>query len=183
MSSATTTPAPALRRATLQDAEAVSALGSSVFSATFGHSVTPQQLQAYLDESYSVAATARDIEDTQKDMTVAVAADGDGTTIIGFVLLTRGGSEPCVDDVASKIELQRIYVSAAHHGQGVGKLLIHEAQRQAREQGFEHMWLGVWEENHKAAQMYAKLGFSVVGEHEFDVGGDIQTDRIMLKKL
>ncbi|KAF3353074.1 Myosin regulatory light chain cdc4 [Verticillium dahliae VDG1] len=135
MSSATTTPAPALRRATLQDAEAVSALGSSVFSATFGHSVTPQQLQAYLDESYSVAATARDIEDTQKDMT------------------------------------------------GVGKLLIHEAQRQARGQGFEHMWLGVWEENHKAAQMYAKLGFSVVGEHEFDVGGDIQTDRIMLKKL
>ncbi|KAM0268404.1 hypothetical protein ACHAQH_009985 [Verticillium albo-atrum] len=180
MPSATITPAPTIRRATMQDAGAVAELGSSVFSSTFGHSVTPQQLEAYLDESYSVEATEKDISDPQKDMIVAVASD---ETIIGFALLTRGSSEPCVDHIESKIELQRIYVSATYHGQGVGKLLVNETQSEAREQGFEHMWLGVWEENHKAEQVYLKLGFSVVGEHDFDIGGDIQTDRIMLKKL
>ncbi|KAM0324336.1 hypothetical protein ACHAQA_008117 [Verticillium albo-atrum] len=173
-------PAFSLREATVQDAGAIAKLGSSIFSASFGHSVTPDQLRKYLDESYSIEATEKDISDPHKDMTVAVAGDG---TIIGFGLLTRQSIEPCVDHIDDKIELQRVYVSTAHHGMGVGKCLITEMQKAARDQGFRHMWLGVWEENHKAKQLYSKLGFNVVGEHKFNVGGDIQTDHIMLKEL
>lgn len=173
-------PDATLRQATLQDAEAIAKLGASVFSATFGHSVTPEQLQTYLDESYSVEATEKDITDPQKEMTVAVAADG---TIVGFALSNRASSEPCVDHLDSKIELQRLYVSAAYHGMGIGKRLANEVQDAARKHGFKHMWLGVWEENHKAEHVYMKLGFKVVGTHDFDIGGDIQTDRIMLKEL
>jgi ribosomal protein S18 acetylase RimI-like enzyme len=172
-----------LRLATAADALAVAQLGAKVFSVTFGHSCTPEQLQAYLDEAYSIDATARDIADENKDMIVAVAEDG--TSILGFALLTRGStsSEPCVADVPGAVELQRIYVDTAAHGKGVGKRLISEVEDMARSQGFRNMWLGVWEENHKAREIYEKMGYTMVGDHDFDIGGDIQTDHILLKKL
>jgi len=53
----------------------------------------------------------------------------------------------------------------------------------AREQGFEFMWLGVWEENVKAIRVYEKMGYKKVGEHGFAVGGIVQTDHIMAKQL
>src|SRR5688572_5299994 len=154
------------RQATLQDAVAVAKLGASVFSTSFGHSVTPEQLRAYLDDAYSVEATRESISDPQKHMVVAVAADG---TVIGFALLNRASNEPCVEHINDKIELQRIYVSTAHHGAGIGKRLLNEVQSIARKHGFNHMWLGVWEENHKAQHVYRKSGFQFVGSHDFDV--------------
>jgi RimJ/RimL family protein N-acetyltransferase len=41
----------------------------------------------------------------------------------------------------------------------------------------------VWEENHKAQRVYEKLGYKIVGDHDFVIGGVIQTDHIMLKEL
>jgi ribosomal protein S18 acetylase RimI-like enzyme len=169
-----------LRPATPADAGAVAKLGADVFSATFGHTVTQEQLDSYLNESYSIEAMVRDIEDAQKDLIVATSADG---TVQGFALLTRGSSEPCVEHVQDKAELQRIYVDAKAHGLGIGKKLIIRLEDIAREQGFKYMWLGVWEENHKARSVYERQGYRRVGEHDFDVGGDIQTDHILLKEL
>ena len=169
-----------LRPATSADAGAVAKLGANVFSATFGHTVTQEQLDRYLNESYSVEAIVKDIQDAQKDLVVATSTDG---TVLGFALLTRGSSEPCVDDLEDKVELQRIYIDTKAHGLGIGKKLIIRLEDMAREQGFKHMWLGVWEENHKARSVYERQGYRRVGEHDFDVGGDIQTDHILLKKL
>lgn len=169
----------ALRPATLEDAAQVATLGAHVFSVTFGHSVTPEQLQDYLDESYSKEATAKDILDPSKDMIVATQGDA----VVGFALLTRNSSEPCVAHLESTVELQRIYVHPDCHGQGVGKMLANELEDMARKQEFRYMWLGVWEENHKAQKVYERLGYEVVGDHDFVIGGDIQTDHIMLKEL
>jgi len=41
------------------------------------------------------------------------------------------------------------------------------------------MWLGVWERNLRAIAFYAKCGFIDVGSHVFELGSDLQTDRIM----
>jgi ribosomal protein S18 acetylase RimI-like enzyme len=173
-------PTVKLRTAGPDDTVAISSLGARVFSTTFGHSVTPQQLQDYLDEAYSITATAADIADPNKDMIVAVNQDD---TVVGFGLLTRGSSEPCIAHLEHYVELQRLYVDLNHHGQGTGKLLAKHLEQMALGQGFKYMWLGVWEENHKAQKVYEKLGYTVVGDHVFDIGGDIQTDQIMLKQL
>ncbi|KAK7747210.1 hypothetical protein SLS62_009152 [Diatrype stigma] len=106
-----------------------------------------KDLKTYLDESYSVTAIAKDIADPNKDMIVATGLED---AIVGFALLTRGTSEPCIDDLESKIELQRIYVHPSYHGKGIGNLLANRLEDMARAQGFKHIWLGVWEENYKA---------------------------------
>ncbi|KFY88537.1 hypothetical protein V500_06303 [Pseudogymnoascus sp. VKM F-4518 (FW-2643)] len=163
-----------------KDVATVSKLGAHVFSVTFGHSVPAHQLQAFLEESYSVAATENDLKDPMKDMIVASNQDG---TILGFALLTRGSSEPCISHLGSTIELQRIYVDPAHHGKGVGKLLANKLEDMARDQGFKKIWLGVWEENHNAQKMYERLGYGRVGSHDFTIGEIVQTDYIMIKDL
>ncbi|KAK5999720.1 hypothetical protein QM012_005126 [Aureobasidium pullulans] len=176
-------PAPrpcSLRKATLEDVIAIADLGAHVYTLTFGHSVPQEDLSDYLDEAYSVSATAKEIANPDKDM--IVATDGKDH-IIGFVLLTRGTTDPCLEGLNKTIELQRLYIHPKAHGGGVGKLLENHVEEMARRQGFEHLWLGVWEENIKAIKFYEKLGFTRVGSHAFRTGQVIQTDFIMVKRL
>ncbi|KFY50183.1 hypothetical protein V496_09544 [Pseudogymnoascus sp. VKM F-4515 (FW-2607)] len=169
-----------ISKANTKDVATVAKLGAHVFSVTFGHSVPANELQSFLEDSYSIAATENDLKNPMKDMVVASNQDG---TVLGFALLTRGSSEPCISHVESTIELQRIYVDPAHHGKGVGKLLANNLEDMARSQGFKHIWLGVWEENHNAQRMYEKLGYRRVGSHDFTIGEIVQTDYIMIKEL
>ena len=47
-----------IRRATPADAASLAALGTFTFIETFGHLYTPEDLQAFLEESHSEAAYA-----------------------------------------------------------------------------------------------------------------------------
>lgn len=53
----------------------------------------------------------------------------------------------------------------------------------AKGEGFEMLWLGVWEDNEVAIGVYEKLGFGKVGEHDFVIGEVVQRDFIMVKKI
>lgn len=207
--SAPTTKNLRIRQATVQDAEQISQLGIVVFTATFGDSgCTPEQLQKYLDDSYSVAAIRDDLQDPHKTTLVAVDDDDDddkeddATTttttttdrsdekaksekVLGFALLNRASSssEPAIAPYARPVEVQRLYVDTASHGRGIGQALMREAEGLARAEGWAHAWLGVWESNPRAQKVYEKLGYRRVGEHWFDVGGDPQLDWILVKKL
>lgn len=169
-----------LREARLEDAVQIAELGSHIFSVTFGHSVTPEQLQAYLNESYTITAISKDITNPLKDTIVASTEDG---VVVGFAILTRGTSEPCVAHLENVIELQRLYVHLDCHGKGIGKTLAQKVESMARERGFKNMWLGVWEENYNAQKVYKKLGYKTVGDHPFALGDIVQTDLIMAKEL
>lgn len=188
-----------IRKAAASDSAALAALGAEVFRATFAHSCTEEQLQAFLDEAYTPEAIAGDIADPSKDVLVATDTDSSSTgddnpspstgeqqqqqKLLGFAYLTRGSSEPCVEHLERPVELQRLYIALGAHGRGLGKALSLAADDLARAQGFRTIWLGVWEENHKAQAFYRKMGYEHIGEHVFDVGGDLQTDEIWWKAL
>jgi ribosomal protein S18 acetylase RimI-like enzyme len=59
-------------------------------------------------------------------------------------------------------------------------VLMAEAHRAARELGGRHIWLGVWEHNPRGIAFYRKTGFVEVGTHDFYVGSDRQTDRVLV---
>ncbi|KAF2218867.1 acyl-CoA N-acyltransferase [Elsinoe ampelina] len=169
-----------VRKAKVEDAAQVSEVGRHVFSITFGHSVTPEQLAKFLDETYTPELIGKEIQDPTKLMLVAEDPSG---RIAGFILMARESDEPCVRSYDKRVEMLRFYVHTDYHGQGVGKALSIELEKIARAEGQKYMWLGVWEENHKAQAVYRKMGYEKVGDHVFDVGGDLQTDEIMIKQL
>lgn len=171
---------PTIRKATPSDAQAIAELGSHVFTATFGPNIDPSDLKAYLLETYSIEATAAEIQNSQKDMFVATNSSDD---IMGFALLTQGPPYACIAKAPKPVQLQRIYLHPSAQGQGVGKLLVQRIEAEARQQGSENLWLTVYEGNLKAIGVYEKLGFRRVGTHDFVTGKKVETDLVMLKSL
>jgi ribosomal protein S18 acetylase RimI-like enzyme len=57
------------------------------------------------------------------------------------------------------------------------------AEDMARAWGADILWLGVWENNHKALGFYARSGFREVGEHVFRIGDQVDRDLILAKDL
>jgi ribosomal protein S18 acetylase RimI-like enzyme len=168
----------------MADAPQIGALGSTVFTTTFGWSLPASDLADYLESAYSMPSTTSDLQNPS--MTTLVACSNVAPSrILGFAQLNRSSStaEPCVKDSPKPVELQRLYVSTEAHGLGLGKKLVEEAERIAVEEGYETLWLGVWEENFKAQGFYGRVGFEKCGGHDFVMGTCVQTDWIMKKTL
>lgn len=88
------------------------------------------------------------------------------------------------DHVAeNSVEVERIYISKNYLGNGLGKSLITFACDLAQQFDKSCIWLGVWEGNTPALAFYKSQGFYKIGEHPFDMGGDIQTDLLFKKDL
>ncbi|MDP9046776.1 MAG: GNAT family N-acetyltransferase [Bacteroidota bacterium] len=81
------------------------------------------------------------------------------------------------------LEIERIYVSAQHHGKHIGRGLLNFAADIARKKQLEYIWLGVWEHNDKAIGFYKHHGFEVFSSHKFLLGDDLQTDLLMRKMM
>ena len=81
------------------------------------------------------------------------------------------------------LEIERIYIKKAFHGQKLGALLMQKCIDISREKGYQSLWLGVWEYNPKAINFYRKWDFEIFGTHIFQLGDDAQTDYLMKKDL
>lgn len=53
----------------------------------------------------------------------------------------------------------------------------------AQEEGFQTVWLGVWERNFRAQAFYKKYGFATVGQHVSRLGTDGQVDLVMVRSV
>ena len=64
---------------------------------------------------------------------------------------------PCLPEGCA--ELVKFYVSSAYRGKGVGKLLMQQSIRSAREMGYTQLYLESFPELEKAVSMYEREGF------------------------
>jgi ribosomal protein S18 acetylase RimI-like enzyme len=169
-----------VRPADEEDAAAIVTIARQVFVASFGHSIPALDLETYLDATFTISAISREIADPLKDILVAIDVQDE---VVGFIQLTQGTYEPCVQDPATAVELQRIYISQDNQSMGVGRILYERLVELAKSKGFRSLWLGVWEENINAQRAYQKFGFSKIGQHEFKIGECTQMDWIMMTDI
>ncbi len=167
-----------IRLAGAGDAEALARFAARTFEETFAHSTSPADMAAYLAAHYSPEIQRAEIADVRATTLVA----GDGRELLGYAQI-RDNDVPCCVADRGAIELVRLYVDRAWHGRGLAAALLTRAEFSAGERGAGTMWLGVWENNHRAAAFYRKHGYVEVGEHVFMLGADAQRDLILAKKL
>lgn len=163
----------------LEDCEAIALLGAHVFTISFAQLLPAKDLQKYLLESYSTSSIAAKLEHPSSTFVVAIYDDN----LVGFMQLTQGASETCIDDVKSKIQLQRLYVSEKCQGMGIGTRLMKKAEIEAHKMGIKNIWLATWESNPKAERIYEKAGFVKVGSMKFMLGDTALKDWVMIKAL
>ena len=99
--------------------------------------------------------------------------------VVGYLKINFGASQTELKDNEA-LEIERIYVLQAFHGKKLGQALYEKAISIAKEMKVKYVWLGVWEQNHRALQFYKKNGFVPFDTHIFKLGNDEQTD-IMMK--
>ena len=176
-----------VRPATIADAARLSRLGAATFRETFEGENTPDDMARYLAESFTPEKQAAEIADPAGTVLVAERGEASGDAegereLVGYVHLTSGPAPAAVQG-PRPLELKRLYVARAWHGQRVAQALMDAAIDAARARGAGTLWLGVWERNPRAVAFYAKYGFTRVGEHTFTLGADAQTDWVLARPL
>jgi len=85
-----------------------------------------------------------------------------GEHLAAFAELKAGSVDPSVQG-ESPLEIQRFYVDHTYHGVGLAPRLMDACMKEAKAQGAQVVWLGVWERNPRAIRFYEKCGFVDVG--------------------
>lgn len=159
-----------IRPAHLDDAAALGALGRQTFVDTFvtgfGIPYPVEDLEAFLDASFSPEATRKKMQEPGSGWWVAEGADG---RLLAFAN-TGPNTLPHPDGRASHAELRRLYVSKAAQGMGLGTRLLELALDWMEAHTDGPLWIGVWSGNEKAQKLYAAYGFEKAGEYDYPVG-------------
>ncbi|HWW76473.1 MAG TPA: GNAT family N-acetyltransferase [Pyrinomonadaceae bacterium] len=163
-----------IRRAAADDAGLLADLGARTFSETFSADNTPEDMNAYVAESFNLARQTDELNDPASTFFIAEV----GGDTAGYAQLHAGEPAEGIEG-AKPVELVRLYVSREWLGRGVGEALMRACVEEARRAGHETIWLGVWERNGRAQAFYRKWNFREVGEHVFRLGSDPQRDVLM----
>jgi ribosomal protein S18 acetylase RimI-like enzyme len=167
-----------IKKAYLEDLITIQNISKQSFTETFAAINTPENMEKYLQESFNTAQLTTEINNPDSPFYIAFW----NMEPVGYLKLNLGDAQTeIVKDTT--LEIQRIYVLQAFHGKKIGQLLLDEAIKIAQQIPVNSIWLGVWEENHRALQFYTKNGFITFDKHLFILGDEKQTDLLMKLKI
>ncbi len=167
-----------IRNANLSDVPELARFAEAAFRQAFAKENSKEDMDTYCRSSFSESIQRKEVSDPQ----IITLAAVENKSIIGFAQWVKNSNTKIITN-GKACELKRLYVDEQWHGKGIAQALIEYVIHQSREQEFDILWLGVWENNPKAIRFYEKYGFVKVGEHDFMLGTDQQSDWIMQRKL
>lgn len=169
-------PGVILRTAELADLPELAVFARRIFDETFSPDNPVEVMIPYMDEAFTTERITAEWNEPQSVYWLA-RIDGD---LAGYARVRRN-LESDHELGTNNLELQRLYVDARWHGNGVAQKLMEAVITHAR--NCDWLWLGVWEKNPRAIRFYEKWGFETFGTHEFLMGTDRQTDLVMRRKM
>lgn len=167
-----------IRAINIADVNALQLIARKIFAETFRDYNSPENLNKYLDEKFSVEKLKEELGNPCSSFYFAENEN----EVIGFLKTNTGKAQTELNDL-NAFEIERIYVLEAYHGKNVGQLLIDKALEEAQKTTCSYVWLGVWENNHRAVRFYQKNGFEKFDTHIFRLGDEEQTDWMMKREL
>jgi ribosomal protein S18 acetylase RimI-like enzyme len=170
-----------IRRGNVNDVELLQRIGKKTFDDTFGNTCTKEDMRGVLELFFNSTQCATELADQDDNF---FFFEEEGVTK-GYMRINAKHTCP-LDGLQHRkcIELVRLYVLNEFHGTGVANELMNFAIEFARQNGFDIMYLSVWEYNFRARGFYEKHGFLNSGvENDFPLGSTPQTDYWFVKEL
>jgi ribosomal protein S18 acetylase RimI-like enzyme len=161
-------------KATISDLEVIQEISKQTFIETFAEVNKPENLDNYVQENFNSQQIALEINNPESAFYLAILDD----ETIAYLKLNFGNAQTEIRSDEA-MEIQRIYVLKKFYGKKIGQLLLNEAIKIGQKTGVDSIWLGVWEENHKAIEFYSKNDFVEFDKHSFTLGNEVQTDLLM----
>ena len=169
---------PSIRAATAADAEMLTELAWRTFYDAFAPMNSPENMATYRAQNFTLQHFSAQLADPRATFLIVEIE----ATPVAFAKLYDGDAPDCVGGIAP-VEIERFYVDRLFHGQGIAQTLMEACFDRARQLGHKTVFLGVWENNHRAIAFYRKCGFEVVGSHIFQMGDEAQNDLLMERRL
>src|SRR5262249_18143569 len=169
---------PSIRTATAADAEMLTELAWRTFYDAFAPMNSPENMETYRAQNFTLQHFSAQLDDPRAIFLIAEFE----ATPVAFAKLYDGDVPDCVRGFAP-IEIERFYVDQQFHGKGIAHTLMQACFDRARQSGRKAVYLGVWENNHRAMAFYRKWGFEIVGSHVFQMGDEAQNDFFMERRL
>ena len=153
-------------------------ISRSTFFEAFGEQNNSEDLHSYLNKAFSEETLKNELLDPRSEFYFAKLKN----KTLGYFKINFEGAQTEFQD-PDAMELERIYVLKEHQKQKLGQAMLDAVIEMAIQRGLRYLWLGVWEKNQQAIKFYQKNRFEFAGTHDFWVGNDLQTDRIMKLNL
>jgi len=163
-----------IRQANTDDVKILAELGAKTFYDTFRPFHSEEDMQQYIKKSYSVELISENLLKSSIQYFIAF----DEEKPIGYLKLIKDVSHEKLP-TQKNIELEKIYVLKEYLDKKVGKKLILKAINYSKQNNFETLFLGVWQENHRAVNFYKKFGFETFTIRTFQLGSTICDDFLM----
>lgn len=153
-------------------------IGRQTFTETFSSTNSEENLNNYLQYGFSTTKLTAELNNPNSEFYFATLNDN----VIGYLKINFGIAQTELQDPKA-MEVERIYVLGEFQSKKVGQKLFEKALAIAKNKKVDFVWLGVWEENHRAIRFYTKNGFTAFDSHIFLMGNDEQTDIMMKLQL
>ncbi|MBX9807115.1 MAG: GNAT family N-acetyltransferase [Flavobacteriaceae bacterium] len=163
-----------IKKATISDLEIIQEISKQTFIETFADVNTSEDMENYVLENFNTEQVTSEINNRESAFYLATL----NNETIGYLKLNFEKAQTETYNEQT-LEIHRIYVLKAFLGKKIGQLLLDETVKIAQQTNVDYIWLGVWEQNHRALQFYAKNGFVEFDKHIFTLGNDIQTDLLL----
>lgn len=158
-----------IRFAELDDINTIGWLAQQTWPQTYGNIISVEQMQYMLNLFYSPAALRRQLLE-DKHQFLVVEQDEEP---IGFASWS-----PMADPGVYR--LHKLYVLPGIQGKGMGKAILNFIFDDIR--GARALRLNVNRYN-KARQFYERMGFSVIGEEDVDIGHNFEMNDYIMEKV
>lgn len=159
----------------MADAAALAQIGRMTFVATFGHLYPPEDLQAYVAKTFAVEHCHSKLADPSIAVWFAIT---DNNELAGFIV--AGPCQLPIENLEPTAgEVQQLYVHAKYQNLRIGTRLMDTALAWLAAAGHAPLYVGVWSENFGAQRLYARYGFTHIGEYGFPVGKTIDREFIL----
>ncbi|PKF60804.1 GNAT family N-acetyltransferase [Psychromonas sp. psych-6C06] len=167
-----------IKRCTVSQLNLLREVSIETYRDTFAESNSEQFMQQYLSDALNEKKLSAELNNINSEFYFIHFED----QVAGFLKVNVGEGQ--TDDVEpNSLEVERFYIRQAFLRKGLGKVLMQFACELTKQHDKNSLWLGVWEGNYSALAFYKAQGFYQIGEHPFDMGGDIQTDLLFKKDL
>ena len=163
-----------IRVAGIQDAGLITEIARKTFMETYGEMNTPENMEAYLQSQFSDEKIKEEMESRHSRFFLAYLDE----IPVAFTKVRDDRQAKKLEHIKA-LEIQRIYVLQEYQGFSLGKAMLDMIKGLAHKEGYQTIWLQVWQKNSKAIRFYQKAGFMVFETASFLLGSSSQQDFLM----
>jgi RimJ/RimL family protein N-acetyltransferase len=159
--------------ATIADIKTIQSIAYRTWPDTFGNILSSEQIDYMLEMMYSEKSLKEQINEKKHQFFLVKEAN----VFLGYASIETDYQN------SKKTKIHKLYVLPQSQGKGIGRTLLKKITEEAKKHDNMVLSLNVNKFN-KAVLFYEKVGFTIVGNEDIDIGnGFLMEDYIMEKEI